>query len=413
MGVLVAKFGGSILSDPEGFGDAADYVESLLDGAGRVFVAVSAPSGISDRLIENDHGSIRNTYVNRLSLAEERTDKWMEELDKCSNRDEYLSKGESHSGRILKEILEGRGHDVRFMDGFEAGIVAREGGGVHLENSVKSLRKGEYREINIVGGYVGHLDGKYKILGRNTTDLTGAVVACAFDADEYHLIKDVDGVYRVHPYEKKAEKLSYEELWKMSYRGAEVTHPEAVGVCKEGSITMKIRGLESKGTVISDESGTTSERPIAGIIEHGFEAITVEDPIMVWREKYLSEVVEQIDECIFDISTDPAEITITLDANKDKTLELAGKIEDAINERFGSQPDVKRDRFGYVGVVGEGLRDRPGALREITQAIEEEGVSISLVVGSNERISSPNISFYMDPDKTGEVKEALYRNFMV
>ena len=68
--LVVAKFGGSILTGSEGFTSLADEVAKLLREGNRVVVVVSAMKGVTDMLLEilESNGGWEHTLKNILSM---------------------------------------------------------------------------------------------------------------------------------------------------------------------------------------------------------------------------------------------------------------------------------------------------------------------------------------------------------
>ena len=87
--------------------------------------------------------------------------------------------------------------------------------------------------IIVTQGFIGSSPkGSTTTLGREGSDYSAALLACASDAREVNIWKDVQGMHNADPriFEGTVtvEKLDYSEALELSYYGASVIHPRTV-----------------------------------------------------------------------------------------------------------------------------------------------------------------------------------------
>jgi len=81
------------------------------------------------------------------------------------------------------------------------------------------------------------------LMGRNTTDVTGALVSGALGAEAYEILKEVPGIFRVEPEYCAtgiAPKLSYGEAGQIAWRGAKVVHPHAITIARRKGLPIRL-----------------------------------------------------------------------------------------------------------------------------------------------------------------------------
>jgi len=447
--VVCDKFGGSVFQGYEGFRQAADYLsEQFKEGCMPVAV-VSAPNGVSNRLIEvlRSPDTVRGQYVH--GLRDELHDRYtgiIEELTDGRHRkhamrdigqelarmesalDEhgegcFLALGENHSGLLLKHALRARGYgSSEYMDGYKAGVSVSRKGAVDVEQSVKNIRRQlcgmmDDRSIHVIGGYVGRRGkrGRYVLMGRNTTDVTGALVSVAAETKDYEVIKDVPGIYRVEPEFCQTgiiPRLSYNEALQITGRGARVVHPHAITIAQRQRMPIKVKNMEKDSfTLISDRTGTTAEHPVAAISAGRFYVINISDDIMNTLEGrgYLAAVAAALSKMgldIYDAAMPASTISITVPFQEYET----GRSGDELRKRLrkgGFSPTISGREVGGISLTGEAMKRRPGTLSCLAGILGRGGISVVMGSQSDEAVLSPAINLYVNPDALPAAVQAL------
>ena len=242
MGLIVQKFGGSSLADPDDRERAADRICSTRNEGHDVVAVVSA--------------------VGRYPCAYS-TDGLLQLIVDCTQEqdpresDLLMSCGEIISAVLMAHLLRRKGCSAVALTGGQAGIVTtadhREAHIIRVETGRIQAHLG--RGIVVVAGFQGVTEtGEITTLGRGGSDTTAAALGCALSADRVEIYTDVDGIMtadpRIVPAASTVRCLSYREVCEMAQMGARVIHPRAVEIAMEGRLPIRIRNT------FTDEEGT-------------------------------------------------------------------------------------------------------------------------------------------------------------
>lgn len=107
-------------------------------------------------------------------------------------------------------------------------------------------------------GFIGSDEaGASTTLGKEGSDFTGAILAAALGAQSLTIWKDVPGIMSGDPKllrdAVKLEQLSYQEMAKMAFYGAQVVHPQTIQPLARQDIPLYVKPLHDrhgKGTVV-------------------------------------------------------------------------------------------------------------------------------------------------------------------
>lgn len=193
MALIVQKYGGTSVGNAERVKCVAEHVAKFKKDGHDVIVTVSAPSGMTDNLI-----NAATNYGNKLSTRE---------------MDTLLATGEQVSIAFLALALQEMGIPAVSMTGWQVGIITD---GSHMKARImeikterieKELKEGK---VVVVAGFQGITkDGEITTLGRGGSDTTAVAIAAAMQADLCEIYTDVDGVYTCDPrVVKNTSKLS-------------------------------------------------------------------------------------------------------------------------------------------------------------------------------------------------------------
>ncbi|MCX6818296.1 MAG: hypothetical protein NTU57_05570 [Candidatus Aenigmarchaeota archaeon] len=429
--VVCDKFGGSAFKDYHGFTSAAEYLSRQINDGYSPVAVVSAPSGVSNLLIDSMDGrrkigdlkgelhanynqileNVADGMERKLAVKEiEKELSLMEGILAERDYDRFLALGENHSGILLRHALGLRGICASYTDGCEAGVCVNFNGLPLVNASIQRINKNLARKsksVRIVGGYVGsHVDnGKYKLMGRNSTDITGALVSRALGAQRYEIIKEVPGIYRVEPEFCKTDivpKLSYGEAGQITWRGAKVIHPKAVEISKNAGLMIVVKSMENDGsTVISSESGTTREHPVAVISAGNFLLIDVRDSNI---RSYYRKIIDELDEgdnSTFETVMPANELCVVMQNHGGHEDDYAALLKNHL-EKLGHEPEVSSRTLGGIGLTGDAMKDIPGTTSFLTGILGKRGINI--VISSQVDVAGPAINLYV---KQPDMKEAV------
>ena len=242
--LLVEKYGGTSLANPERIRSAARRTAELARQGHQVVLVVSAQADTTDELIAaaarvNRHGSAREM-------------------------DAYLAAGEQRSAGLVAMAVEALGHPAVSLSGWQAGIQTD---GVHgnariLEVDTTRIRRElEAGKVVVAAGFQGiGPEGDVTTLGRGGSDTTAVALAAWLGADQCRIFTDVDGVYdrdpHVFPDAVRFRRIGYENMLSLIEGGAQVLHDRSVELARDHGIRVEVLSAftGAPGTILGDLS---------------------------------------------------------------------------------------------------------------------------------------------------------------
>lgn len=432
----VVKFGGSSLASSEQFKKVAKIV---LSDRTRRFVVPSAPGKrndldekITDMLICcQQTASEGHDFTGILAKIKERFDFIRTELElnitldnefaiiekaleKGCTRDYMASRGEYLNGILLANYL---GFD--FIDPIE--FVFFDESGIFDSNKTNAVLSEELakHKYAVIPGFYGCMpSGEVKTFSRGGSDITGAIVARAADAEIYENWTDVSGFLMCDPRlvkdPKSIKTITYRELRELSYMGATVLHEDSIFPVKYAGIPINIRNTnrpEDEGTlIISNDKGRKVESIITGIAgKKGFAVLHIEKDMMNNEIGFGMRVLKVLYEMGLSFEHFPSGIdTMSIIINGD---EIHGKEKQLIAEISNAvYPDNVSVETGMslIAIVGRGMINAPGTASRIFSAIAASGVNIRMI---DQGSSEMNIIVGVDELSFGKAIRAIYDEF--
>ena len=384
MSIIVQKFGGTSVANPERIQDAANIAIKTFNQGHQVVIVVSAMSGETNKLIK---------------LCEE-----MMPSPELREYDSIVSTGEQVTSGLMSLSLINLGFKAKSYSGHQVKIETDNAHSkariINIEdtNLKKDLKNGF---IAVVAGFQGvDKEGNITTLGRGGSDTTAVALAAALKAEECQIYTDVDGIYttdpRVVPEAKKIKSINFEEMLEMASLGSKVLQTRSVEFA--GKYKVKLRVLSSfspnnEGTEINFEEKKNMEDPIiSGIAFNRDEAevniLGVPDmPGIAYQ--ILGPIAEakiDVDVIIQNLGQDGlTDFTFTVQKNDLKrTLKILNeKVKDHIKAR-----EVKGDdKIAKLSIIGVGMRSHVGVASKMFRTLAEEGVNISTISTSEIKIS--------------------------
>ncbi len=381
VGLVVQKYGGSSVADPEKIkGVARRAVETAKLGH-RVVVVVSAMGKTTDGLIRLAH-EITPTPSER-------------ELDML------LATGEQVSIALLAMAIEGQGHKARSFTGEQAGIRTDSAHtrarivGIDGEKVCRALDDGH---IAIVAGFQG-VTGADDIttLGRGGSDLTAVALAAALHADVCEIYTDVDGVYtadpNIVPEARKLARVSYDEMLEMASLGAKVLQSRSVEFAKKYGVPVHVRSSfkTDPGTLVTREDRHMEAVIVTGVTHDRGQAkvsiLRVPDRPGVAAQVFgaVAEHEIVVDMIVQNISRDGyTDISFTLPRTD---REQAVRTLSEVARRIGAEGVTHEDRIAKVSIVGVGMRSHSGVAARMFGTLSAEGINIQMISTSEIAVS--------------------------
>lgn len=229
MSLVVMKFGGTSMADPEKIQRAAERAVTARRQGRRVVVVVSAPGEMTDELI---------SLARRVCEAPE-----PRELDAL------MSTGELVGTALFAMACRARGVPAVSLSGPQAGFIAE---GRHTQASIAAIRPArilaELRRgrVAVVAGFqAANRDRDVATLGRGGSDLSAVALAARLKASHCDIFTDVKGVYtadpRIVPEARKIPRISYEEMLELSSAGAQVMLARSIEVAQRYGVRIQVR----------------------------------------------------------------------------------------------------------------------------------------------------------------------------
>ena len=312
-------------------------------------------------------------------------------LEEGASADYIASRGEHLNAMLIAAYL---GFD--FVD--SARIIRFDEKGRFMEELTnKSIAEEleKHQHAVIPGFYGSKTDGTLKTFSRGGSDITGALVARAVDADVYENWTDVSGFLMADPRivdnPKPISTVSYKELRELSYMGASVLHEDAIYPARVANIPINIRNTNepnNPGTMITSEPAKLQDgQIIAGIAgSKDFTVITMYKALLSSERGFIrkmSGVLEDFDIPIEHVPSGVDTLSVVI-----SNAQLDGKLEDVLDE-FERQlkPDhveVSSD-IALIATVGAGMSLRTGVSAKLFTALADEKVNIRMIdQGSSE-----------------------------
>ena len=417
--MIVAKFGGTSLASAERFRHAADIIRA---DENRRYVVVSAPGKrrggdikVTDLLYRfretgdpADLVPIRERFLEieeQLGLSLDLSRDFEEMTHPHPNADYLVSRGEYLSARIMAAFL-----GWTFVDAKDC-VFFDDAGQLDLLKTQHALfQRAVHSPRFVMPGFYGVMpDGEIHTFSRGGSDISGALVASAMDAQVYENWTDVDGMLvtdpHIVPQAAPLHAITYRELRELAYRGATVLHEDSVLPVRRSGIPIHICNTfhpQAPGSWIVAEAKQTPA-PITGIAgRKHYSTIQIE------RENTNSMVgyVRRILSCLEDFGI-PFEhlatglgsvcLVVPTDALEGHREALRDRVTRAIH------PDslVIEDGLAMIAVVGRGMVGRPGisarlfsalgAAKISVRVIDQGSTEMNIVVGVNEADYAPAI----------------------
>ena len=381
MAVLVQKYGGTSVGNPERISAVAARVAEHVRAGDRIVVVVSAMSGVTDNLIKLAR-----------AVAPEPDTREMDML---------LATGEQQTIALTAMALHGLGIKAVSLTGAMAGIVTDK---LHTKAKISNISPKKVFEhldtghVVIVAGFQGQNEaGHITTLGRGGSDLTAIALAAALKADRCEIYTDVDGVYTADPRvvknAKKIDEISYDEMLELASLGAKVMQARSVEFAKKFKVEFVVRSSFNKnpGTLVREEHAKMEDVVLRGVsLDKNQAKVTilgVPDKPGVAAEIFsaLAAAGTNVDMIVQNVSaqgTTDMTFTITQD-----DLPAARKTIEALMPQIGAKSHIAKSGISKLSVVGIGMRSHTGVAAALFQALAQAGINIQMISTSEIKIS--------------------------
>lgn len=400
MPLIVQKYGGSSVADPEKIRGVARRVARAQAAGDRLVVVVSAMGDTTDDLISLAHRVCANPSDREIDML--------------------LSTGEQVTAALLAMALHDLGVDVISMTGGQVGIVTD---GTHRSAKILEISTSKIEEhlargaVVVVAGFQGvDEDLDITTLGRGGSDTTAVALAAALKADVCRIYKDVDGVYtadpRLVPAARKIDRISYDEMLEMASLGAQVIQSRSVEFAKKFGIAVEVLSSfnDGPGTILSGEGEEMEDLVIRGVtVDRGEAKLTIQrvpdrPGIAAAIFKTMAGENVNVDMIIQNVSEDGfTDVSFTV-ASEDFGKALRGL--ERMAASIGAKGVTSNKAIAKVSVVGVGMRSHKGVASAMFEALAREGINIKMISTSEIKISC-----VVDEADAGRAARAVHSAF--
>jgi aspartate kinase len=404
MALIVQKYGGTSVGNPERIKNVAARVAKYRARGDQVVVVVSAMSGVTDNLIR---------------LAKE-----IMPLPNEREMDVLLATGEQTTIALTAIALHALGVSAVSMTGAQAGIVTD---GVHTKAKIQNITPKRIHDllndgaVVIVAGFQGQtIEGQVTTLGRGGSDLTAIALAAALKADLCEIYTDVDGVYtadpRIVPAARKLSEISYDEMLELASLGAKVMQSRSVEFAKKFGVIFEVRSSlnENPGTIVKEEAKNMEDVVVRGVsLDKNQAKVTLvgvpDKPGIAARIfKSIGDANINVDMIVQNISHGSGKPATDLSFTVDKPeLLKAQKVIETLKSTIGFDNVIATENIGKLSIVGVGMKSHTGVAAKMFEILAREGINIDMI-----STSEIKISVVIDLTKAEHAMRAVHEAFV-
>jgi aspartate kinase len=381
MALLVQKYGGSSLKNPERISAVANRVAEAAR-TNPLVVVVSAMGDTTDHLIE---------LARSVSSHPERRE-----------FDMLLSTGEQVSASLLAMALHDRGCIAVSLAGWQAGIrtdssfsTAR----IRAVNSERIQHEIAAGRVVIVTGFqgIGEDTGWQEVttLGRGGSDATAVALAAGLNADHCEIYTDVTGIFsadpRIVPDATKLSEITYEEMLELAQYGAQVMMPRSVELAQIWNVSLEVRSSYSLDTGTRIGGAMEYANRVAGIAHQtGVAKVTfvaLADRPGVAQTIFSALAARGVhgDLIVQNIGHEGrTDLSFTVpEADVQAALQVAEAVRDAVDAR----QVTAKSGMAKLSIVGAGLSSNLEYASTMFGVLGEMGINIDMISTSGIRIT--------------------------
>ncbi len=399
MSLIVQKFGGTSVANPEMILAAARKAIRAQQQGNQVVMVVSAMGKQTDQLVD---------------LASQITDR-----PSAREMDMLLSTGEQVSVALMAMAIHSLGYQAVSLTGAQIGIRTDAS---HTKARILSISTDRLQHlldqgnIIIAAGFQG-IDENMNIttLGRGGSDTTAVALAAVIRAQSCEIFTDVDGVYttdpRLLPEASMLEQISYDEMLELASLGASVMHNRSIEFAKKYGVPIHVRSATSDalGSWITSQP-CPSERPVCGAAltkdEARISVLDIPDEPGVSLQIFSAVAARQVtvDMIVQNISEQGhADLSFTVPCNELETALAA--IEESLSS-LGAGRVTYDEHVCKVSVVGLGMAEQTGVAEKMFAILAAHDINIQMI-----STSEIKVSVLVDQDAAIPALRAAHRAF--
>ncbi len=381
MALIVQKYGGSSVADPDRMRSVADHVARTVRRGDSVVVVVSAMGKETDELL-------------RLAAAVSGTRPGRE-------MDMLVTAGERKAMALLCMALHDAGVPADSFTGSQAGFMTDA---IHTDAKILEVRPERLvaalaeGRVPVVGGAQGvSSDRDVTFLGRGGSDTTAVALAEALGADACELYTDVSGVFtadpQVVPEARRMQSISFDEMLEMTATGCPKPAMRSVEFARRHGVALHVRSSFTwePGTWVRQEDPTMEQAVVTAVTHDTSEAkLTVtgvpDQPGIAARLfRALADRHVNVDMIVQNVSAHGAtDISFTVPRGD---LEVSLEVCRVLAAEIGASAVTADPDIAKVSLVGAGMRTNPGVSAEMFESLAQAGINIEMISTSAIRVT--------------------------
>jgi aspartate kinase len=379
--LIVQKFGGTSVADPDRMKAVAEHVAFTRRHGHDVVVAVSAMGKSTDNLIALANSVSRSQPGRELDML--------------------LTTGERVSAALLTMALVDAGCEAVSFTGSQVGIITDT---MHGKAKIVEVKGDRVRDavsrgkVCVVAGFQGvSTDKEITTLGRGGTDTTAVALAAALGADACEIYTDVTGVFsadpRIVPQARKLTRIHFDEMLEMAAAGSKVLALRSVEFARNHNVPIHVRSSFTweQGTWVTFEEPSMEDPIISGVVTDASEAkVTVlgvpdQPGVSAALFEPLAARNVVVDMIVQNTSTEGhTDISFTVPKADMAASEL---IVGQVAVEVGAKGVTHDANIAKVSIVGAGMKSSPGIAAKMFRTLADQGVNIEMISTSTIRIS--------------------------
>jgi aspartate kinase len=382
MGLIVQKFGGTSVANPERIRAAAQRIIKAKLAGNQVVVVVSAMGDTTDDLIE---------------LARQISDN-----PPKREMDQLLATGEQVTIALMAMAIHAQGHEAISFTGGQIGLITDKAFSKARIQSINQSRIFDelaQGKIVIVAGFQGITpEGDMTTLGRGGSNATLVALGAVLNADVCENFTDVDGIFTADPRvvksARKIARISYDEMLELSGLGANVLQTRAVEFAKKYGVPLHVRNSqnENEGTWIVAETPNMEHIVVSGaalkkdITRVAIKNVPDRPGIAAQIFTTIANANIMVDDIIQTVAADnTAAISFTVEHGD--LHDIKPVVEKLVTDFGGKTEAIFQADLAKVSVVGVGMRTHTGVAQKMFSALAGNSINIQNITTSEIKIS--------------------------
>ena len=400
MALIVQKFGGTAVGDPDRIRAVADHVARTKRHGDDVVVVVSAMGNETDDLLRLA-SEVSATHPGRAL-------------------DLLITAGERKSMALMCMALHDLDVPADSFTGSQAGFLTDT---THGNARILEVRPDRVRatvdagRVAVVGGSQGvSTENDVTFLGRGGSDTTAVALAHALGAAVCELYTDVTGVFttdpRLVPTARRMASVSFEELLEMTASGCPKPSMRSVEYARTHGVRLHVRSAFTwqEGTWVDEEEPNMEQAIVSAVTHDTSEAkmtiagVPDRTGVAATLFRALADLDVNVDLIVQNVSDrGVTDISFTVPkGDLDRTMEETRKLVAEIGAA-GVDADAAIAR---VSIVGAGMRSNPGVAATMFETLAGTGINIQMISTSAIRVSC-----VVAEDRVEEAVTALHEAF--